>query len=459
MLGSNVLKIGSFESINVRSRDLIEISSNTSVEKAYLLFRGHRNVLFLLDELSEFLTSEEKLLGGGIKIRTELGEGSDLSVLGKIELDGTRHLLHGFDLGGGSDTGYGKTDVNGRSDTLVEKIRFQEDLSISNRDNIGGDISGKITSLGLNDGQSGQGTSTVALVHFGGSLKETGVQVEDITGVSLTTWGSSQKERHLSISDGLFGEIVIDDEGVLAVVSEVLTDGAAGVRGQELERSRVGGGSSDDARVVHSLFGLKDSNNVSDSGSLLTDGSVDAVKLLVVVILVEVLLLIDNGIDSDSSLTSLSITDNELTLASANGYESVDTLKTSLHGLVYGLSRDDTGSLKLNTLFLIRLDGTETINGVTKRIDDTAEHTFTNGDIDDRSSSLDNITFLDFSIITKDNDTNVVSFQVEGHTLDTGGELNHLSGLNLHETEYTSNTITNGNNSTKFFEVSLDIRK
>jgi hypothetical protein len=40
------------------------------------------------------------LLGGGIKIGTELGEGSDLSVLGKIELHGTRHLFHCLNLSG-----------------------------------------------------------------------------------------------------------------------------------------------------------------------------------------------------------------------------------------------------------------------------------------------------------------------------------------------------------------------
>jgi hypothetical protein len=65
------------------------------------------------------------------------------------------------------------------------------------------------------------------------------VEIEDITWVSLSAGGSSQEERHLSVSDGLLGQIVIDDQAVLSVVSEVLTDGAAGVRSQELERSSL----------------------------------------------------------------------------------------------------------------------------------------------------------------------------------------------------------------------------
>ena len=63
------------------------------------------------------------------------------------------------------------------------------------------------------------------------------MEIEDITGVGLSAGGSSQKERHLSVGDGLLGEIVVDDEAVLAVVSEVLTNSAAGVGSQELEGS------------------------------------------------------------------------------------------------------------------------------------------------------------------------------------------------------------------------------
>lgn len=92
------------------------------------------------------------MLGGSIEIRTELSEGSDFSVLGKLELERTGDLLHGLDLGGGADTGHRETDVDGGTDTLVEELSLQEDLTIGNGDDIGGDVGGHITSLGLNDG-------------------------------------------------------------------------------------------------------------------------------------------------------------------------------------------------------------------------------------------------------------------------------------------------------------------
>lgn len=81
--------------------------------------------------------------------------------------------------------------------------------------------------MGLNDGESSQRAATVGLVHLRCAFKKTGVEVEHITGVSLTTGGSSEEERHLTVGYGLLGQIVVDDEGVLGVVSEELTDGAA----------------------------------------------------------------------------------------------------------------------------------------------------------------------------------------------------------------------------------------
>ena len=65
---------------------------------------------------------------------------------------------------------------------------------------------------------------------------------------------------------------------------------------------------------------FKDLHNVGDSGSLLADSDVDAVKLLGVlsVGVVEGGLLVDDGIDGDGSLSSLSVTDNELSLATTN---------------------------------------------------------------------------------------------------------------------------------------------
>lgn len=58
-------------------------------------------------------------------------------------------------------------------------------------------------------------------------------------------------------------------------------------------------------------------------------------------------------------------------------------------------------------------------------------------------------------IVTQDDNTNIISFQVEGHTLDTAAELNHLSGLDLGETENSGDTISNRDHSTELLQIVL----
>lgn len=38
------------------------------------------------------------------------------------------------------------------------------------------------------------------------------MQVEDITGVGLTSRRTTEKEGHLTVGDGLLGQIIVDDE-------------------------------------------------------------------------------------------------------------------------------------------------------------------------------------------------------------------------------------------------------
>lgn len=78
-------------------------------------------------------------------------------------------------------------------------------------------------------------------------------------------------------------------------------------------------------------------------------------------------------------------------------YESINRLQTSLHGLVHGFSGDNAWGLQLNSLTLVRFNGAKAINWFTKWVKNTSEQSFTDGDVDDGTSSLDDISFLNFS--------------------------------------------------------------
>lgn len=171
--------------------DVVEVTVDTSEDEGNHLVDSHGLVLLLLEELGETLTTVQGLLGGSVKVRAELGEGSNLTVLGQEELQGTSDLLHGLELSGGADTRHRETDVNGGTDTLVEELGLQEDLTISDGNDVGGNVSGNVTTLGLNDGKGSEGSTTELVAHLGGTLEETRVEVED-TGEMLVCFSSAE---------------------------------------------------------------------------------------------------------------------------------------------------------------------------------------------------------------------------------------------------------------------------
>ena len=79
-------------------------------------------------------------------------------------------------------------------------------------------------------------------------------------------------------------------------------------------------------------------------------------------------------------------------------YKRVDGLETSLHWLVDGFSWNNTWSLQFNSLSGLGLEWSLSIDGVSEWVNDTSEDALSDGDIDDGSSSLDNISLLDLSV-------------------------------------------------------------
>jgi len=453
--GSDVFEEFKLEVGDVLWGDLVEVTSDTAEDASNLLGNVHWGVLGLLEELGESDTSVEELLGGGIHIGTELSEGGDLSVLREIELHGTGDLLHGLELGGGSDSGDGETDVDCWSDTLVEELGLQEDLTVSDGDDVGWDVGGHITGLGLDHWKRGQGTGALVVGHLGSSLQKSRVQVEYITWVGLSSWWSSEEKGHLSVGNGLLGQIVVHDESVSSVISEPLAHGAARVWREVLKWGGVGGGGDNNDAVLQAIGLLEDVDQLGDGGLLLADGDVDAVELLGLLALLVESPLVQDGVESDGGLSGLSIANDQLSLASADWHQGVDGLETGLHWLVHGLSGDDTGGFDVDSSSLFGVDWAFAVDRVSERVDNSAEELWADWDVHDSASSSYDVALFDLSIVTEHDDTDVVWLQVQSHTLDAAIELNHLFGLDVLQTVHSSNTISDGQHLSGLLEINL----
>ena len=87
------------------------------------------------------------------------------------------------------------------------------------------------------------------------------MQVKDITRVRLTSGRTAKDQGNLTVGDRLFGQIVVDHQGVSSAIPEVLSDGRSGERGEILHGCRVGGGRAYDNRIVH---GKRDEQFLAD---------------------------------------------------------------------------------------------------------------------------------------------------------------------------------------------------
>jgi hypothetical protein len=84
-----------------------------------------------------------ELFGGALYCKKNLRTRCSIVKSKYLEID----LLHGFGLRSRADTRDRETDVDGRSDTLVEELSLQEDLSVSDGNDVGWDVGGHVTGL------------------------------------------------------------------------------------------------------------------------------------------------------------------------------------------------------------------------------------------------------------------------------------------------------------------------
>ena len=159
--------------------------------------------------------------------------------------------------------------------------------------------------------------------------------VENVAGIGFTSRRPPEQQGNLTVSDGLLGEVIVDDQGILSPVAEIFADTAAGIGGDVLQGGGVAGAGGDDAGIGHGVVLLQILDHLGDGRFLLADGDVDALHAGV--------LLTDDRIDADRGLADLAVADDQFALAAADGRHRVDRLQAGVHRLVNRLALDHAG--------------------------------------------------------------------------------------------------------------------
>ena len=232
------------------------------------------------------------------------------------------------------------------------------------------------------------------------------MQVEHVAGECLTARRAPQQQRHLAIGVSLLGEVVVNAQGVLAVVEEVLRHGGTRVRGQILERGAGGCRCHNHGRVLHGAGLAQTLHNLGDGRCLLADGHVEALHVLAA--------LVDDRVDRDRRLAGLAVADDELALATANRDKCVDGLDTGLKRLGHRLALHHTRGLELHGAELGGGDWATAVERHAKRVNHAAEECLAHRNLNDLAGAADGVALLDEGVLAKQHDADVVLLEVQG---------------------------------------------
>ena len=110
------------------------------------------------------------------------------------------------------------------------------------------------------------------------------------------------------------------------------------------------------------------------------------------------------------------------------------------------LARHNARRFNINAAAFSSRDWALAVNRLTERVHNAAKQTFANRNVNDFAETLNCVALFNAAVITKDNNTNIICFEVQGHALNAARKLDHLAGADIVQAVDTGDTITNGQN-------------
>ena len=234
------------------------------------------------------------------------------------------------------------------------------------------------------------------------------MEIEHVTGVGFAAWGTAEEERNFAVRSGVLGKIVIHAESVAGSVAEVFADGATGVGRQILHGGGIGSAGRNDDGVFHGAGVFESLHHLGNRGTLLADGDVDTNHVAA--------LLIDDGVEGDGGFAGLAVTDDQFALAAADRNHAVDGLDTGLHGLLHGLTVDNTRRDALNGVQLHGENGALAVDGAPEGVHNTADHGFADRHGHNFTRTANFATFANLLVVTQKHGADLILFEVHGDT-------------------------------------------
>ena len=419
-----------------RHGHLVQEALRAGVDHGHLLRQRHRLVLVLLEELGEARAALQLAARLAVEIGSELGERGQLAVLREVEPQLACHLAHRLGLGVTTHTRHADTHVQRRPLACVEQVGLQIDLTVGDRDHVGGDEGRHVIGLRLDHRQGGQRAATVGRAHLRGALEQPRVQVEHVARIRLAARRAAQVERQLAVRPRLLGEVVVATKGFLALLHEVLAHRAAGVRGDEVQRCGIGSRGGDDDRKIHRAVLLERRGRPRDRGCVLSDRDVDADEVFA--------LLVDDRVEKNCGLTREAVADDQLALTAPDRDHRVDRFDAGLHRAVHSLAGDDAGGDPLDRHGLGGLDRPLAVKRLAERVDHAADQLLSYRHLEQAPGRAYLVPLVKVTVIAKDDGAHLVFLEVQRKAIGLVRKLQELAGHRVLEAVDLGDAVAGG---------------
>ena len=207
------------------------------------------------------------------------------------------------------------------------------------------------------------------------------MEIENVSRVSLTSRRTSNEQGKCTVSYRMLAQIVIYNEDISALFSEILSHSAARIRRNVLHGRTLGSRGGNYNRIFHCSRSLKILSELNHGSVLLTDSNIDTDNVLA--------LLVDYRVNGDFGLTRLTVADDKLTLTSADGDHAVNCLDTRLKRNTNALALNNSGGFGLDRMSCLAINGSLAVNRLAECINDSAEKLLADGNRENPSRSAD----------------------------------------------------------------------
>jgi len=236
------------------------------------------------------------------------------------------------------------------------------------------------------------------------------VQVKNVTGIGLAAGWLAGQQCQLAVSCGMLGQIVDDDQRMLAVIPEIFGDRETRERRDPLQSG--GGrcrGDDKDAAFGGAMLPHR-FDDPPHRGRALADRHIDADDVRV--------LLIDDRIDADGRLAGSPVADDQLALAAPDREQGVDYQNARIHRFGHEIAFDNRGCRAFDWHFRFGLYRLVPVERPAERIDDAAEQSRSDRDPDDLAGPRDPRSRLDgLAVIEQDGSDRIgIEGQREAHS-------------------------------------------